>query len=142
MRSVLMIILLTAALLGCREDIPPIVSGNVVDGGLFMGTFVLARTGHPAKEWELTKPQIDQVNLWLQSHRDGWQTIVASPPPPSFSILLIHADKTQSRVDLFDINNNWREAMVIHAANASNNGIRHISVQEREELLAIVGKNP
>lgn len=71
MRKILLALLLSIGLLGCREDIPPVVSGNVFGGGLFMGQFTLNRADHRADEWELKKTQIDQLNLWLQSHRGG-----------------------------------------------------------------------
>jgi hypothetical protein len=139
-RKMLLAAMLSIGLLGCHDDIPPAVSGNVVDGGLFLGQLIANRPGYQADEWELKKTQIEQLNLWLQSHHGDWERILASPPPPSLSVMLTHSDGTHSRVDLFDINESWKNVLVVHAASAENNGMRHLTAQEREELLAIVKK--
>jgi len=141
MRTMVMALLLSAALTACRGDMPPVVAANVVDGGLFMGEFVLKRDGRSPEEWSLNSSQLGRLNAWLQHHRDGWEMMVASPPPPSLSIVLTHSDGTRSRVDFFDMNDNWRHMVVVHASSASDNGIIKLSAPEVEELFAIIQKN-
>lgn len=140
MRKIVTLLLLSMLLAGCREDIPPVVAGSVVDGGLFLGEFVLHRKGRTPARWDLDRVQLEALNAWLQHHRDGWEMVVASPPPPGLSIVMTHPDGTHSRMDFFDMNDYWRHTVVVHAPSASDNGIRNLTVRETQELWAILQK--
>ena len=141
MRKLLILLLLSAALTGCREEIPSVVAANVVDGGLFMGQFALNVDGRPPEEWSLNSSQIVKLDTWLQHHRDGWNKLLVSPPPPSLSVVLTHPDGTHSRVDFFNTSDYWKHTVVVHAPSASDNGTRNLSTQDTQELLLILQKN-
>jgi len=142
MRRVVLLLFLLIGLLGCHEEISPIVSGGVVDGGLLLGQYVLKRPEQQVKSWALTQKQLDQVSLWLQEHRSGWRMILESPPPPSFSIVLKHANGTRTQIDLFSINENWQHVIIINNTDTAKNGIKRISTQERDALLQLVREIP
>jgi hypothetical protein len=109
-----------------------------VDGRLFLGQFVVNRTGKGPDSWELTEPQVKQVAAWLFSHRSELSIIVASPPPPALSIVLKHLDGSRTQIDLFDTNESWRQTVVVHHSDASQNGTMHLDLAERRRLLEMV----
>lgn len=141
MRQYILLILLLISLGGCLEKPSPIVSGGVVDGGLFLGQFVVEQPGHKPKSWMLTTEQLQQMSLWLQENQSGWGWNVGSPPP-SFSIVLKHANGTSTQIDLFSTNESWQHAIGIKNSDNSKNGIKNVSTQEREALLKIVKEVP
>jgi hypothetical protein len=95
-----------------HQEWPPLVSGVVFDGGLYLGQFTRKlENGQPAKSWPLSEVQLQKLYSWLQSHKSGWTMVVATPPPPSFSILLVHSDGTRTQLDLYSQNESWQRAI-------------------------------
>lgn len=107
----ILLVLLSFAIAGCKSDVAPLASGTVVDGGLLLGQYTLAEKGKKPKSWSLSSQQLQKLTLWLKSHQDGWQMILATPPPPSYSVLLIHTDSMRSQLDLYSINESWQRAI-------------------------------
>ena len=142
MRRIAQLFLLLIGLLGCREEDSPVVSGKVVDGGLFLGRYIVERREQQPKAWTLTQEQLRQVSLWLHEHRSGWRLLVVSPPPPAFSIVLKHANGTHTQVDLFSANENWQRAIIVSASDPSNTGIQYLSTQELNALRQLVKEGP
>lgn len=93
----------------------PIENGVVVDGGA-LGNMV-AKGSH---SWPLSKPQLQQCAAWLKSRESGWHMVVASPPFPSYSVLLVHTDGSRTQVDMFSVNESWRKT--VHVFSRDKNG--------------------
>ena len=131
--------LLLLALIKTRKEIPsPIVSGEVVDGGLFLGRYVMNRSSENPKSWVLNEDQLRQVSLWLEKYNSDWGLLLGTPPPPSFSIALKRANGNCTQIDMVSINENWIRTIVIWDSNSKKNGIINITAQERENLLHLV----
>jgi hypothetical protein len=137
-----LLLLLTGLLVGCQEKTSPIVSGAVLDGGIFLGQYTVERPGQQPKTWALTQKQLEQISLWLHERESGWRMILASPLPPSFSIVLKHADGSRTQMDLFSVNENWQHVIIMKNTDSGKNGIRNISTQERDSLLQLVKEMP
>lgn len=97
-------------LLGCRE-IPPLQSGTVVDGGLFLGQFTAVEKGNTTVTWDLTHDQLDQLFTWFQQHRARWSMVRTSPPHPSYSIVAKHVGGRRTQLDLFAFNESWSQTI-------------------------------
>jgi hypothetical protein len=141
MKKLVIILFLIAGLLGCQEKISPIVSGTVFDGGVFFGRYVIA-PGQKPKTRVLNQKQLAQLSLWLQEQKSGFRTIVESPPPPSFSIVLKHANGSHTQIDLFLTTLGWQDSVVIWNTDPSKKGIRNISAQELHALIQLVKEKP
>jgi hypothetical protein len=122
MRSLLVSIALVLLLGGCQ--LSPVISGVAIDQGLFVDGL------HP-KTWTLKEQQLEQLAVWLKEHDSAWSHLLVTPPPPTFLILLNHADGSPSSIQLFSANENWEHALVI------KDRIRTISRKERNELLQL-----
>ena len=142
MRHYSLLLLLLIGLAGCFEKPSPIVSGAVVDGGLFLGQFIVNQPGHKPNSWMLTSEQLQQISIWLQKNQSGWGMNLASAPPPSFTIVLRRANGTSTQIDLFSVNESWQHVIIIKNSDNSKNGIKNVSTQEREVLLKIVKEMP
>lgn len=46
--------------------------------------------------------------------------VVASPPFPSYSVLLIYADGSRTQMDMFSVNESWRKT--VHVFSSDKNG--------------------
>jgi hypothetical protein len=141
MKKLVITLFLIAGLLGCQEKISPIVSGTVVDGGIFFGRYVTAPEQKP-KTWVLNQKQLAQLSIWLQDHKSGFRKILESPPPPSFSIVLNQADGTRTQIDLFLTTLGWQNAVVIRDTDPSQNGIGNITDLDLHALTQIVKEKP
>lgn len=103
------------SLTSCRQDMAPIENGVVVNGGA-LGNMV----AKGSRSWPLSKPQLEQCAAWLKSRESGWHMVVASPPFPSYSVLLVHTDGSRTQVDMFSVNESWRKT--VHVFNSDKNG--------------------
>jgi hypothetical protein len=75
---------------GCYETFPPIKSGNITHW----------QNGKPdGSAQQLTTKQIANISEWLQSHRWGWQSVMATYAP-SITINVEHEDGTKSVANL------------------------------------------
>jgi hypothetical protein len=140
MRRRVFIVAAAVALFGCRHEYPPVVSGGVVDGGLFLGQFVLKRPGQPPDSWSLTESQLAQLGAWLSAHQSDWSMDLGGAPPPAFSIILKHADGGRTQIDLYDINEAWLKSVHIRRSNPAENGTMRIDAEERKKLIEMVRK--
>ena len=86
--AVILFLCLTVA--GCYETFPPIQSGNVThwQGGRPQGS-----------AQHLTPEQVANLSAWLQSHRWGWQPVIATYAP-SIIIYVVHSDGTKTSANL------------------------------------------
>ena len=115
MRKIATLLLCTLSLLGCRPEFAPLVSGTVVDGGVFLGGKTILRKDEPTLSWPLSQGQLEELSSWLKLHHSEWQMILASPLPPSYSIVLTHSDGAHTQIDLFSYNESWQHAVYIYA---------------------------
>lgn len=111
----------------------PIEKGAVVSGGALSN--MVARG---SRTWPLSKSQLEQCATWLKSHESGWQMVVASPPFPSYSVLLIHADGSRTQIDMFSVNESWRKTVHVFSSNKNGefifSGMQQVSEQELNSL--------
>lgn len=142
MRRLALLILVLLGLSGCHETLAPATSGGVVDGGLFLGRYTLKDPAKQPKSWPLSQDQLSRVSAWLEEHQHSFGMLLASPPPPSFSIVINRADGSRTQIDLFSINENWQKAIVVRNSDPAKNGILHVSEQERDALLNLVKASP
>lgn len=115
MRSLLFALCCIFLLASCRQEMAPIETGTVVDGGA-LGNMV----AQGSRIWSLSKVQLEQCATWLKSHESGWHMVVASPPLPSYSVRLIHADGSRTQIDMFSFNESWRKT--VHVFSSDKNG--------------------
>jgi hypothetical protein len=127
-------------LFGCREDLSPIVASTVIDDGLFLGKYTVEQKDKQPKVWQLSDDQLRQMTSWFKDNKSGWGLILASPPPPSFSILFKHEDGSWSQLDLFSFNESWKQVVIFRASNPKNNGIKSLTPQGRNALLQLVAQ--
>ena len=64
-------VLVTAALSACTVETPDVISADAT----------VYREGRPAQTWQLTAPQLADLNQWLKDHRDGWNPSVVTYAP-------------------------------------------------------------
>jgi len=117
------VIFFALCLLGCRTEISPLVAGSVIDGGLFLGKYTINPLDKPPKSWSLSKNQLEKMDAWIRLHQQDWQMALASPPPPSYSILLTHKDGSRSQINLYSLNENWQHAIHISVFDRDGNFI-------------------
>lgn len=111
-----LLVCLCLSLAGCYETFPPIQSGNVThwqDGTL------------QGQAKDLTSNQIENLSAWLQNHRWGWQSVVATYAP-SIIIYVVHADGTKNSANLM------QKMLVVGQYQ------RSISEAEHQELFSII----
>jgi len=86
-----------------------------VDGGVFLGGKTILRKDEPTLSWPLSQGQLEELSSWLKLHHSEWQMILASPLPPSYSVVLTHSDGAHTQIDLFSYNESWQHAVYIYA---------------------------
>lgn len=104
------------SLVGCDSQAPtPVlpVRGMVLDGGLFLGEFTLRKDDEPSREWQLSESQLNELHAWMKAHRADLRMVVATPPPPSFSVVTFDADGNRTQIDLFSANESWKRAVYV-----------------------------
>ena len=141
MRRLSKLLLATSVVLGvigCRDE-SPIVSGQAFDGGLFLGQYTVVEPGRTSKNWTLSRGQIEILNTWLKEHHSGWGMILATPPPPSFSVVAKQANGKSSRIDFFS-NQNWDGTIVIHAEDPADNRMASFSAADVKYLRQQLGE--
>lgn len=110
------IVFLCLSVAGCYEEFPPIQAGNVTHW----------QNGRPqGSAQQLTAEQITNLSAWLQNHRWGWQSVIATYLP-AINIHVVHSDGTKSSANLM------QKILVVGQYQ------RSISEAEREELLSIM----
>lgn len=127
MRHFYLIILVICSLLaGCDEGFPPLVSVEVTE--IFKGPPY-------TKTWKLNEAQLKQFELWLHERKSEGGPLFVTPLPPSFVILLIHANGSRSSLDLFSAEN-WKHKVIVNSSGKTR--VENISPAEREWLLQLV----
>lgn len=113
----IVILFLSLAVAGCHETFPPIQSGSIThwQGGRPHGS-----------EQQLTPEQVASLSAWLQSHRWGWQPVIATYAP-SITLYVVHADGTKTSANLM------RNILVVGQHQRSISDIEH------QELRSIIG---
>lgn len=115
MRKYLTVLFVAICIFGCRQEMSPLVSGMVIDGGLFPKQSTVVEKDKTARPWALSNMQLDKLSSWLKSHQSDWQMVLTSPPLPSYSVLLVHSKGEHTQLDLFSINESWKHAIHIHS---------------------------
>ena len=111
------IVFLCLLVTGCYETFPPIQSGNVTHW----------QNGRPqGSAQQLTPEQVTNLSVWLQNHRWGWQSVIATYLP-AINIYVVHSDGTKSSANLM------KKILIVGQYQ------RSISEVERQELLSIMG---
>lgn len=111
----------------------PIEMGAVVDGGALSNM-----VAKDSSTWRLSRYQLEQCGTWLKSHESGWHMVVTSPPFPSYSVLLTHTDGSRTQIDMFSVNESWRNT--VHVFRSDKNGkfifggMQKVSEQELNSL--------
>jgi len=113
-RAVKRIVSVLCALVGSLRPRPlaPLISGLALDGGLVLGQWAgdIGEEQTP-KSWPLKENQLKQLHSWLHSHRSHWKMVLATPPLPSFSILLNQSDGVQRQIDFYSKNESWQHVI-------------------------------
>jgi hypothetical protein len=111
------ILFLCLAVAGCYETFPPIQSGNVThwQGGRPQGS-----------AQQLTPEQVANLSAWLQSHRWGWQPVIATYAP-SIIINVVHSNGTKTSANLM------QKILIVGQHQ------RSLSEAENQELHSIIG---
>jgi hypothetical protein len=142
MRKMIVALVGGLMLFGCQPDQPEItrpVAGTVIDGGLFLGEFAgHVESGKTARSWPLSATQLEQIYYWLQRHQSDWGTVLASPPPPSYSVVLMHLDGSQTQIDLYAANENWRHAVGIFRSDSEGRFLfRGQTILQSQDVLSL-----
>jgi hypothetical protein len=136
--KVFLAISVVLGMMGCRDD-SPIVSGQAFDGGLFLGQYTVVEPDRTPKNWPLSPEQVGILSAWLKDHQSGWGMILASPPPPAFSVVVKQANGHSSRIDFFS-RENWNEVIVIHAEDPADNRMASFSAPDVKHLRQQMGE--
>jgi len=123
--------------------IAPLVSGEVVNDGIFKGNFIVLEKDKIPESWSLSKGQLEKLSAWLKLHQSGWDMILASPPPPSYSVLLSHSDGSNSQINLFSLNESWSHAVHISVFKSGKcvfGGSLHLSSGEIASLKSLLSE--
>ena len=106
------------SLAGCYETFPPIQSGHVThwQQGKPQGA------GHA-----LSAEQVANLSAWLQNHRWGWQSVMATYPP-TIMVDVVHVDGTRASANLM------QRVLVVHQYQ------RSLSEAESNALHAMIGE--
>jgi hypothetical protein len=138
------ILAMVPCLAGCRE-VSPIVSGTVIDGGLFLKQFTVVHGDKNSETWELTPLQVEKLAGWLQGRESRWHMNFASRLPPSYSVVVAHADGSRSQLDLFAKDGIWDETMNMYQYDNNGTflfgGTQTISADEIEALKKMLFPN-
>jgi hypothetical protein len=110
MRNLLVLLFFSLCLIGCVHELPILSSGTVSELRLPPNEVSIRRN---SKSWTLSKSQLEKLSLWLKYHESEWGIITATPPGPSYSILLTHSDGSHTGMELFSVNESWKHAVHI-----------------------------
>ena len=133
MKSLLFALCFIFLLASCRQEMAPIEKGAVVEGGALSNMVAKG-----SRTWQLSKSQLEQCARWLKSHESGWHMVVASPPFPSYSVLLIHTDGSRTQIDMFSVNESWRKTVHVFSSDKNGKfifgGMQQVAEQELNSL--------
>ena len=101
------------------RHVEPFVTGTVYDTGLMLGRSNVSSGGATEAPLQLSRPQLRELDSWIDAHQSKLHMILASPPPPSCSVLLSDADERRIQLDLYSVNESWRHAVQIRISDKS-----------------------
>jgi len=84
---------------GCKPEFSPLVSGEVRVAGNETSTL-------------LNMEQIKELQAWLEKSQYGWGRCYFTPPGPSVSVILHHADGSKSSVSLLRYQSSQKQTML------------------------------
>lgn len=93
--------------------VEPFVTGTVYDTGRVLGRSIAGSGGVLGNSRELSETQLQKLYSWFNAHKSNLHMILASPPPPSGSVLLFDRTGGQTQLDLYSLNESWRHAIQI-----------------------------
>jgi len=132
MKPCLLALVLAAFLAGCKNEISPLVAGEVQ----------ISSTG---EKYSLSQQQLKSLEGWFERSLSGWGRCLYTPPGSSISISLSHADGSHSSVSLLKFPASSKQTTLrashLNGSNLSEQpcALQSFDVQEIDLLLSIVG---
>lgn len=102
-------VILLFALISCRENTSPIVSGKVsfrTHDGI-------------AQDKTLSSEQRRNLSAWLVTNQSGWRMQMATDPIPSVVCEVVHADGTRSSLFLYS-QKGWAQVVKLCSSDRKN----------------------
>lgn len=110
----LRVVAITLGLMGIAAAAIPAgspVAGTVFGTGLMLGKFIVDGGGNHDAPRQLSKSQLADLSAWIDVHRSAFGWILASPPPPSYSVVFTDNDSRHIQLDLYSVNESWSHAV-------------------------------
>ena len=131
MKPILVCVAIVASLVGlmaCREDIAPIVSGEVSFRGYDGANY----------ERALTQNQLSQLTDWLKEHRSGWGMQLVTDPLPSTVCTMRHSDGQTSALAFYSVQG-WAKTVKLCGSGHTSCAMQSFSDKDVYALHQLLG---
>ncbi|MFN4329056.1 MAG: hypothetical protein ACK4FF_09280 [Limnobacter sp.] len=117
---IVLVLLLSVALVGCKLDLPSPTSGSVHR----------FEKGAPVSSWQLTERQLFALSSWFKEHQSGWSRSYVTYVP-KIDVRVVHGGGKQSSINI------WSQKVIV--VTGEDQLVQDFELSDIQSLLSAVG---